>query len=251
MADKEDGLTVGATVTLISMTILGAVLIFMGGWKTVVGGLMLLLAYGLFNARDMPEVTNSNVGGNPRNARGQFKKTVDQTKYPVVFLDLETTGLEAPPADEVVQIGIVDEDGTTLLDSYVQPTTRKRWPKAEAIHGVSPKMVKGAPTMEDLMPPIREMIAGKRLVIYNAKFDTKFIQDILDAPQCVSCCMLRYGEYDGTWDDRFNHYKWHKLEVAAKKVKHRWQGKAHSALADAQATRSVWLWLDSKGAEIV
>lgn len=62
--------------------------------------------------------------------------------------------------------------------------------------------------------------------------------------------MERYGGYIGEWDGRFNHYKWHKLEVAATKAKHRWTGAAHNALTDAQATRTVWHWLDKKGAPL-
>lgn len=36
-----------------------------------------------------------------------------------VFLDTETTGLNNNRKDEVLQIGILDENGQTLLNSYV------------------------------------------------------------------------------------------------------------------------------------
>jgi hypothetical protein len=37
-----------------------------------------------------------------------------------------------------------------------------------------------------------------------------------------------------------------KLDIAAKHVRHRWTGSAHRALADAQACRSVWLFLENQ-----
>ena len=37
-----------------------------------------------------------------------------------VYLDTETTGLD--PKDEIVEISIVDEDGSVLLEKFVRPS---------------------------------------------------------------------------------------------------------------------------------
>ena len=165
-----------------------------------------------------------------------------------VYLDLETTGLDS--ADEALSIAIVGDDGETLLYSLLKPQKRKRWPKAEKIHGITPQMVKDAPALDDLETQIADILRDKRLVIYNAKFDTRFLGNLHEYAAEIYCCMERYGGYIGEWDERFNHYKWHKLDAAAKKAGHRWTGEAHNALADAQATRSVWHWLDKKHAPL-
>lgn len=165
-----------------------------------------------------------------------------------VYLDLETTGLES--TDEVLEIAIVDDSGGTLLHSFVKPQQRKRWPKAEKIHGITPQKVKDAPSLDDLAEQIADILRDKQLVIYNAKFDSRFLDNLHEYAAEVYCCMERYGGYIGEWDDRFNHYKWHKLEAAAKKAGHHWTGNAHSALADAQATRNVWHWLNKKRAPL-
>jgi len=50
-----------------------------------------------------------------------------------VYLDLETTGLD-PAADEILEIGILADDGTVLLDSLVRPIRHRTWPRAQTIH---------------------------------------------------------------------------------------------------------------------
>ncbi len=167
-----------------------------------------------------------------------------QSKEPTVYLDLETTGLSASK-DEVLEIAIIDDNGNTLLHSYVKPIKRKRWLKAQSIHGITPEMVADAPTLDELTPQIRDACNKKRVVIYNARFDTKFLYKRLGGAK-VSCCMLRFSEFMAIPSQYDDGYKWHKLEVAARKAKHKWNGKAHTALADAQATRTVWLFLNEK-----
>lgn len=185
----------------------------------------------------------------PFSAKARNKKLLEKiASLEVVYLDTETTGLKAPPKDEIVEIAIIDDAGKILLNSLVKPTYRKRWNDAQDIHGITPKMVADAPTLEELAPQIEEAIRGKHLVIYNAKYDMKYLEPMINAAEHISCCMLCYGRYIGEWNDRHNHYKWHKLTAAAKKAGHVWEGDAHRALADTQATRTVWHWLKSKKA---
>ena len=107
---------------------------------------------------------------------------------------------------------------------------------AQQVHGISDDMVRGKPTLQELMPEIRNVVAGQEVVIYNAAFDTAFFPDQLGSARQVSCAMLRFADVLGG--------KWRKLDVAAKHVGHQWTGTAHRALADALACRSVWRWLE-------
>ncbi|ESQ14925.1 MAG: hypothetical protein N838_30690 [Thiohalocapsa sp. PB-PSB1] len=54
-----------------------------------------------------------------------------------VYLDLETTGLH-PSRDEIVEIGILDDQGQPLLDTLVRPIRHTSWPEAEYNNGISP-----------------------------------------------------------------------------------------------------------------
>ena len=165
---------------------------------------------------------------------------------PVVFLDTETTGTGA--RDEVVEIAIIDAEGKVLINSLLHPKHRKRWPDAEAIHGIGPAQVVDAPTLDLLMPSIITAVRGKNVVIYNADFDSRFLPEALEKAAAVHCCMLRYAKFKGDWNEYHNDYRWHKLTVAARHIGYRFEGDAHRALADCRATRTVWQHMDAEKA---
>jgi DNA polymerase III epsilon subunit-like protein len=99
-------------------------------------------------------------------------------------------------------------------------------------------MVRGKPTLEQLLPRIGEIVAGERVVIYHAAFAVQIFPDHLRPAKTVSCAMMRFADAFGG--------RWQKLEVAARHVGHHWTGEAHRALADSLACRSVWLWLEQQ-----
>lgn len=154
-----------------------------------------------------------------------------------IYLDTETTGFSPASGATIVEIAIVDEDGRTLIDTLIDP--RQAIPfAAQNVHGISDEMVRGKPTLEEVLPAVREVVAGQEVVIYNAAFDTAFFPGRLGEARAVSCAMLRFADALGG--------RWRKLDVAAAHVGHRWSGTAHRALADAHACRSVWLWLHGR-----
>lgn len=150
-----------------------------------------------------------------------------------VILDTETTGTS--PHDEVVQIAIVAADGRVLCDTLVKPT-RPIPPEATAIHGISDADVRDAPSFPHVYGRVREILSGKRVVIYNAQFDLRLIHQTLikhnllpyglDSDQ-AECAMLVYSAWVGErWLD--GGYKWQKLENAD-----------HSAVGDCLATLTL------------
>jgi DNA polymerase-3 subunit epsilon len=157
-----------------------------------------------------------------------------------LYLDTETTGLH-PPDDAIVEIAIVDDDGDPLLDTLVNPLRPIGY--ASTIHGISDAMVAHAPTMDLVAPQVARLVAGARLVIYNAPFDVKFFADRLAGAARIECAMQRFAHViaGGRRGAR-----WRKLADAAAYVGHDWDGAAHRALADARAARSVWRWLDAQ-----
>ncbi|MBY0449367.1 MAG: 3'-5' exonuclease [Cyanobacteria bacterium] len=110
-----------------------------------------------------------------------YQKTVGDVPYTV--LDTETTGLSV--ADRVIQLAVsqVREDHvvsrltdySTLVHPGVnvdgQPFLIKEG--AINIHGISNEMVKDAPSMESILPSLRNERIGETglVVAYNAKFD--------------------------------------------------------------------------------
>lgn len=160
-----------------------------------------------------------------------------------VYLDTEGTGLDASTS-AMLEIAIVDDAGRILLDSLIAPPPGiDTWPQAQAIHGISPTMVAGAPSLASLAPQIEAAVRGRDVVIYNAAFDAGFLGSLLDSAHSVSCCMEAWSEHVNEWDARFQRPRWQNLSSAAAAVGFSWPGNAHRALADTLACRAVWQYL--------
>lgn len=165
----------------------------------------------------------------------------------VLFLDTETTGI--PAADhEPLQVAIIDAAGTVLLNTLVRPVRHTRWDAAEAIHGISPEHVlqPHLPTLSELNPQIARLLAGSHVVIYNADYDTTILAGALalGPPERIECAMQAFSEFAGVRHEDSGRIRRQSLSKAAAHVLHPWNsGPAHSALADAQATRAVWRYL--------
>jgi len=165
------------------------------------------------------------------------------TNQAPVYLDTETTGFSAA-TDRIVEIAVVDDSGAVLLDKLVNPERPIPEAVTTHVHGITDEMVSEQPTLGELLPRLRAVLAGRPLVIYNAGFDLKFLPaEVRDTPSEVHCCLKRFRM----------HIARHKLDLksrnlaaAAELAGHRWEGAAHRALADTQATRTVWRWLDSQ-----
>ncbi|TAK55024.1 MAG: 3'-5' exonuclease [Gammaproteobacteria bacterium] len=155
-----------------------------------------------------------------------------------LYLDTETTGLSPAKGDAIVEVAIVDGRGRPVLDTLVNPGRSIPW-QASKIHGITDDMVRGKPTLAQLLPRVLEIIESEQVIIYNARFDAPFFPGELSQALIVECAMIRFADVHGG--------RWQKLDVAAEHVGHRWTGAAHRALADAQACRSVWNWLVERG----
>lgn len=138
-----------------------------------------------------------------------------------VILDTETTGLT--DEDEIVQIAVIDPTGKALLNTYVQPLRAGRLLEkhdglsASDINGITPDMLTNAPIWPDVYAQLATILTGKRVVIYNAAFDERMIQDncrlhgIVPAPFEAECAMLEYARWYGVWSSYFKDYRWQPL----------------------------------------
>lgn len=164
-----------------------------------------------------------------------------------VYLDTESTGL-SPADDALLEIAITDDSGTPLLNTLIcPPATFTAWPAAQAVHGITPAMVRGAPTLAALAPAIRDAVADRDVIIYNADFDTGFLGELLAGARSVQCCMRAWARHAGEWSDWHGDWRLHRLDQAAAAVCFAWPGEKHRALADALACRAVWQYLNDDG----
>lgn len=95
----------------------------------------------------------------------------------LAVLDTETTGLDDDA--RIVEISATAADGTILLDTLLNPGGPIP-PSATRIHGITDAMVAGAPTFAQALPAIEAAITGKRVLIYNANYNTSRLQHELE-----------------------------------------------------------------------
>ena len=135
-----------------------------------------------------------------------------------VYIDTETTGLEKD--DEVVEISIIDFDGTRLFSSLVKPS-RPIPAAAQRIHHITDKEVASASAWPILWPRIRSYLYGRPVAAYNAPFDYRMMQQSharyrlpwRDNLNMVDVLPI-YSDYRGVWDPARRSMKYFKLEEA-------------------------------------
>lgn len=170
-------------------------------------------------------------------------QAIDGNDY--LILDTDTTGLHE---GEIVSIAIINQDGETLLDSFVKPFNGIPIDSTR-IHGITEDTVKYAPTWPELVPQIKDILDGKILVVYNAIFDRKMMHQSWEAAgntdkiewKAISqwhCAMLAYAEFFGDWNSYHQSYRWQRLSNAPRTEKVKVEN-AHNALGKCLMTLGV------------
>ena len=93
-----------------------------------------------------------------------------------VAFDLETTGLYRH--DTIIEIGaVLMKQGEELdrFQTFVSPG-RKLHPKTVELTGINDEMLVGAPSLEEVLPKLREFVGDRVLVAHNADFDVNFVR---------------------------------------------------------------------------
>ncbi len=155
------------------------------------------------------------------------------TKGSYVILDTETTGLKRN--DVILEIAVIDLEGKELFNSRIRPTKRKRIsPDATAIHGIKMTDLKDCPTFAEIKDELEKIIAGRTVLIYNAEYDEKLIDQTCEQDECSyfqmrnDCVMIPYSEFIGRWSEYHYDYTFQRLP-----------GGDHSAIGDCRATLKV------------
>ncbi len=160
-----------------------------------------------------------------------------------VYLDTETTGLHLTA--EVIEIGIVDDQGQTLFDQLIKPRG-KIDPKAGAKHGITYADLADAPSWEQVWPQAEAVLLGKRVGVYNVEFDLRLIKQsnqrtwlrssLLDSS--FFDIMALYARFYGDWDPGRRSFRYQSLEFAGRQ----WGihlPNAHRAVEDCLLTRAL------------
>lgn len=163
-----------------------------------------------------------------------------------VYLDTETTGLGAK--DEIVEVSVVNDDNSILFQSFARPS--KSIPlEATRVHGITNEMVEKAPTWPLVWTQLRPLLTGKLVVIYNADFDVKMMQQSYTQYRLpwrdsinAFCLMKLYAQYRGNWDRTRGNYIFTSLDRAGKQCGIDLPN-AHRATADSLLARALLHYL--------
>ena len=93
-----------------------------------------------------------------------------------VAFDLETTGLYRH--DTIIEIGAVRmKQGVEIerFQTFVDPKCRLH-SKTVELTGITDDMLKGAPTIDEILPKFKEFVGDSVLVAHNADFDANFVR---------------------------------------------------------------------------
>jgi len=160
-----------------------------------------------------------------------------------VYLDTETTGLGQK--DEIVEIAVVDNQGNTLIDSFVKPS-RPIPADASNIHGITDEMVQKAPAWPILWTTqIKPILNNRIIVAYNSDFDKGMIEQANLRYQIKVREILNffdllklYSLFRGEWDGARRSYRFFSLDEAGKTSGISLPN-AHRAVADTLLARAL------------
>jgi len=152
-----------------------------------------------------------------------------------VFLDIETTGVD-PETDEIVELALVTERGHPILATKLKPARLTQWPEAQAIHGIAPADVAWSPSLDDILPVLKDAVTNAQVVILYPDFTLGFLPaSVKDAMGEVRNLASEAGQFWGpTGNER--------LRILASKAHYR-HTQPHRAEPDAYAMRAVFTYL--------
>jgi DNA polymerase-3 subunit epsilon len=160
-----------------------------------------------------------------------------------IYLDTETTGLHQ--SAEVIEIGIINDQGEILFEQRIRPRG-KIDPAAARLHGITLDMLAGAPPWEQVWPQAEAVLLDKMVGVYNVEFDLRLIRQSNQRTWMRSSLvesnffdiMKLYARYFGDWDSYRQSFRYQSLEMAGRQCGIGLPN-SHGAVDDCLLTRAL------------
>jgi DNA polymerase III epsilon subunit family exonuclease len=158
----------------------------------------------------------------------------------LVFLDLETTGLDFVTGDSICEIGAYKIKAGKIADKFHSLVNPERAIPKEAfrVHKISDEQVKYAPVFEKIAAKLISFTSGSVVCAYNVGFDMGFIDHYLknmgEGPLPLPAIDVLAMARDALRLNRYN------LESVARHLNVDCSGVLHRALDDALITYRVF-----------
>lgn len=150
-----------------------------------------------------------------------------------IFLDAETTGINAWFGDEILSLTLIDELGNVLYDNLIRPTKHNKWKPAEKVNHITPEMVRNSPTIKEEIFTINNILKDYDMVVgFNTDFDLDFLKlNGANIEGKLSFDVMK------TYQQIFELKKYPKLDKVANYYNFDWnEYNRHSSLGDTMAT---------------
>ncbi|MFT3953550.1 MAG: exonuclease domain-containing protein [Piscinibacter sp.] len=201
-----------------------------------------LAAAQIVRTESRPEVYDFDLFRASEQSRELADRPLAELAYTV--FDTETTGLNPGEGDEILQIGATRIVAGKLrredvFEQLVDP--RRDIPEAGIpIHGITPAMVAGAPSIVDVLPAFHAFAQDTVLVAHNAAFDMRF----LELKQAATGVVFDQPVLDTLLLSAVVHpqQQSHRLEAIAERLGVNVLGR-HTAVGDAMVTAEIFLKL--------
>jgi DNA polymerase-3 subunit epsilon len=201
-----------------------------------------LAAAQIVRTESRPEVYDFDLFRASEQAQELADRPLAELAYTV--FDTETTGLNPGEGDEIIQIGATRIVAGKLrredvFEQLVDP--RRDIPEASIpIHGITPDMVAGAPTLDEVLPAFHAFAQDTVLVAHNAAFDMRF----LELKQAATGVVFDQPVLDTLLLSAVVHpqQESHRLEAIAERLGVNVLGR-HTAVGDAMVTAEIFLKL--------
>lgn len=179
--------------------------------------------------KDLPPYTFSNI----------TRATRFDSIFPLVFLDVETTGLQ-PSKSEIVEVSAIKFSFGMVPVSCFTTLCKPRKPiptEATAINHITDDMVADAPGFCQIAPALTEFIRGCNVAGHNLDFDLRFIFS-------HGACLPENKRFYDTLD--IAHMTIKKSDICDYKLDTLciyygiWRERAHRSLSDCYATSKIF-----------
>lgn len=164
-------------------------------------------------------------------------------KSNIIVLDTETTGLNPSTGDELLQLSIIDSNGSILFNEHFKPQIAAEWPQAMEVNKITPEFVADKKPARYFLDVIQNIFDNADIIVgYNTNFDLRFIKslgvEISNKSQIIDV-MENFAIIYGAYDEKKGNPKRQKLTKCAEYYNFDWSTTgthAHDSLGDAYAT---------------
>jgi len=159
-----------------------------------------------------------------------------------IYLDTETTGLTEQ--DQIIEIALIDSDGTTLLNTLVKPTILIS-AAATRVHNLENEDLLDAPRFDEILDELNRLTKNRLVLAYFTAFDLRLLAQSAAAWDVnlpyihAKCMMITYSEFHGEWSDYRNKFTWQSQIAAARQLGLKVPHNLHRASADAELCRAI------------